>query len=191
MDVATLSVAVAALVDREDAAWLYDALQAVIKLQVNYPVALVGSAAVVDPLRELARTNPRAFPNLIHLADTKRVALGKPPLTSSPEPDKFDKREYMREFMDKKRLRLRKAVEVENFLRPERDALRGRARLDFMDRKAAEWKADLDARVDRARQASGGRLDAETLDVLRAQFWQYVDDQLEEQMQDARLKLRR
>lgn len=189
MSMSELSAALAALIERDDAAWLYDALQAVIRLQTQYPVALTGSAAVVDPVRQFALSNPDALPRLVSLVDAKRAARGLPPLVPPPD-DKFDKTEYMRDFMEKKRQRLRRAVEIENFARPERDALRGRARLDYMDTQAAKWKAELDARIKRAREAAGGPLDRELLVTLRSQFWTWVDSQLDDAEEAARRKLK-
>lgn len=99
----------------------------------------------------------------------------------APEPvDGFDKSAYMREFMQAKRVRLRRAAEIENMHRPARDRLIGRTRLDFMDAQASKWKTEMDRRVEVARQAAnGGRLPKETLDLVRLGFWQWVDEQLD------------
>lgn len=190
MNIGPIAQATAALVESSDAGWLFDALMAVVRLQVNYPVCLTGEAAVVDPLRELARDKPGALDRVLNLVDSKRAALGLPPLVP-PVSDKFDKREYMRQFMDQKRQRQRRAVEIENLCRSERDMLRGRSRLDFMDTQAARWKSELDERLQRAREARGGPLDQETLDTLRKQFWQWVDESLDEAEAEARRKLKR
>lgn len=102
-----------------------------------------------------------------------------------------DKTAYMREFMQTKRIRMRRAAEIENLVRPPRDRLIGRAHLDFMDAVAAKWKAEMDRRVEVARQAAdGGRLPKETLDAVRQQFWDTVDLQLSEAEQAARERLR-
>ena len=86
---------------------------------------------------------------------------------------------------------MRRAVEIENFLRPERDSLRGRTRLDFMDAQAARWKEELDTRIQSARVAAGGPLSSATLASLRSQFWSWVDEQLDKAEAEARQKLRR
>lgn len=190
MDLTLLSEAASALIERDDAPWLYDALCAAVRLQVNYPVALIGSAAVVDVLRAAAKDDPKMYERVIALVDAKRAGKGKLPLVPVEE-DRFDKREYMRDFMDKKRQRLRRAVEIENFLRPERDALKGRSRLDFMDHQAACWKEELDVRIQRAREVSGGPLNHSALTSIRGQFWAWVDEHLDKAEADARQRLRR
>lgn len=185
-----LAGAVEALIEREDAHQLLDAVEATARLRRNYKVELSGDTAMLNPLVDLAVSDPEAFGRVLHLIDVKRVTRGKVPLVP-PKSDRFDKTEYMRNFMDAKRQRQRRAVSIENMTRPDRDALRGRTRLDFMDAQAAKWKLELDARLERARAASDGTLNKDVLSATRSLFWQWVDDQLDQAEQAARDKLRR
>lgn len=182
--------AVEALVTQEDASRWFDALTATARLSRMYPVALTGDAAVLNPLLQLSLADSAAFERVIKLVEAKRAAAGLAPLVP-PADTRFDKTEYMRSFMDQKRQRQRRAVSIENMARSERDALRGRARLDFMDAQAARWKAELDQRIQRARDASGGQLTNAALTGIRTTFWQWLDDQLDEAEEAARRKMRR
>ena len=60
-----------------------------------------------------------------------------------------------------------------------------------MDTVAARWKAELDEKLDRARQAHGQRLPKELDVALREQFWRSVDERLDELEQNARESLRK
>jgi hypothetical protein len=190
MDLTALTLAVTALVEHDDASWLYAALVAAVKMQRDYPVALIGRGAVVNPLLALALEDPEAYARVLALVETKRALAELPPLHPPPE-DGFDKTAYMRDFMDRKRQRQRRAAEIENYLRPARAALKGKARIEYMDRVAAGWKARLDELIDKARAAQGPRLSAEVLETIRSQFWQSVDEELDAAAEEARRKLRR
>lgn len=182
MDTRTALLAAASeLISRADASDLFDSLQAVARLagKARHPVALTGSAESLNPLVELARKDFAAYERVLELVDVKRQAAGLEPLKPAAD-DGFDKTTYMRVFMDQKRQRQRRAVEVENLQRPERDRLIGRARLDFMDVQAARWKAQLDARMATAREANGGtRLPKAVEQAVRAQLWASVDAELD------------
>lgn len=174
-----LRQAVVLLIESPDAERLHESLTATIRLARLHPVRLTGQAEALNPLLELGTKDPDALSRMIALVDAKRAQAGRAPLYVPPD-DKFDKADYMRAFMDQKRQRQRRAVEIENAMRPERDRLIGRHRLDFMDARAAEWKQELDALIARAREATGKRLPKDHLDTLRAQFWAGVDKKLDE-----------
>lgn len=183
-----LRQAVITLVEAPDAEHLHDSLTAAVKLARVHPIELSGDAATLNPLLHLGATNPEAFARIMALVDAKRREAGRAPLVP-PQEDKFDKVEYMRVFMDQKRQRQRRAAEIENLQRPDRERLIGRARLDFMDRCAAEWKRELDELLERARTNMGTqRLPRDHLDALRAQFWASVDARLDALEQDVRQK---
>lgn len=171
--------AVNALIRSPDAQSLYDAMLAVANLAMTQPVGLVGNAAIVNPLLDLRRQNPDKYDRVLELVEARRAEAGFSPL-QRPASDKFDKSDYMREFMDRKRQRQRRAVEIENIIRPGRDKLVGRARLDFMDRQAAKWKVELDAMLENAREKVGGRLAKDVMVGLRDQFWAKIDTELDE-----------
>lgn len=183
-----LRQAVITLVEAPDAEYLYDALTAAVKLARVHAINLAGDAATLNPLLHLGVADVEAFDRVLALIDRKRADAGRPALQKGGD-DKFDKVEYQRVFMEQKRLRQRRAADVENLQRPDRERLVGRARLDFMDRCAAEWKRELDALLARARENLGvQRLPREHLDALRTQFWASVDARLDSAEQDAREK---
>jgi hypothetical protein len=182
--------AVNLLITHPSAHSYFESLLAVTNLAKLHPIELTGEAAPLNALLRLRLKDEVAYERVLELVETKRHLAGYDPLIR-PTEIKFDKTEYMRSFMDKKRERQRRAVEIENMLRPERDALKGRARLDFMDRQSAKWKQELDTKIERARQAQGGRLMKEALDTLREQFWTHVDSQLDQLEALAREEMRK
>ena len=157
---------------------LFDTLTSIIRVARLHPVKLDGDAAVLNPLLSLALNDPAAYEWVIVLIDNRRVTAGLEALRP-PEEKKFDKVAYQRDFMDHKRQRQRRAVEIENMARPPRDQLIGRARLDFMDGQAAKWKTRLDDLLDAARRERGSRLPREVMEQLRTQFWAGVDAELD------------
>lgn len=178
-DKQALLAALNTLIASDDARHLFQTLTAVVNLKVVHAVALDGEAAVLNPLVDIGRTDPERFERLIAKVDGKRREALKAPLVE-PKDDGFNKTEYMREFMYQKRLRMRRAAEIENKTRSPKDALIGRSRLDFMEAQAAKWKLELDRRIEVAREANGGaRLPKDTMDTVRTQFWSYIDEQLD------------
>jgi hypothetical protein len=166
------------LVLSPDAQTAYNSMLAIANLAKVHPVALTGTAAVLNPLLHLRLSDEEAYDRVLALVEGKRRAAGAAPL-ERPATDRFDKIEYMREFMDAKRQRQRRAAEIENMLRSEPDKLIGRARLDFMDGQSAKWKQELDARLEKAREMKGGRLPRAQVEAIRAAFWRSVDDRLD------------
>lgn len=166
------------LVLSPDAQTAYNSMLAIANLAKMHPVALTGTAAVLNPLLRLRLIDEEAYDRVFALVEGKRQAAGATPL-ERPATDRFDKIEYMREFMDAKRQRQRRAAEIENMLRLEPDRLIGRARLDFMDGQSAKWKQELDARLEKAREMKGGRLPRVQVEAIRAAFWRSVDDRLD------------
>lgn len=180
-----LLAAVNALIRSPDAHAHLQALEAIYPLAKVHPVRLTGDAAVLNPLLELRLTNAQRFEAMLDLVDAKRREAGFDELRPHREV-RFDKVAYMRAFMDAKRARQRRAAEIENLMRPQRDRLIGRSRIEFMERQSGKWKRELDERVNRAREAQGGRLSKETLELLRNQFWGDVDKYLDDLEAEAR-----
>lgn len=174
-----LLAAVNLLIRSPDAHAHLDALEAIFPLAKTHPVRLVGDAAPLNALLDLHLTDPQRYERLLELVETKRREAGFDELRPHRE-SRFDKVEYMRNFMDRKRARQRRAAEIENLMRPSRDRLIGKSRIEFMERQASRWKRDLDEFVNKARVAQGGRLSKETLDTLREQFWSGVDKYLDD-----------
>ena len=186
-DLTAITSAAILLANTPDAAELFDALQTVIRLSAarKLPVALTGAAEPLNALVTLHMTDRPAYDRTLALIEDRRARAGYPPLVAPPQ-DSFDKRSYMRNFMDRKRQRMNRAVELENLDRPERDKLRGTARLDFCDAQAAKWKKELDNRLKAARAAAGGAISKTVDGTLREQFWAWVDAQLDEAEAKAR-----
>jgi hypothetical protein len=174
-----LLVAVNELIRSEDARQKLDAVEAILPAARRYSAVLTGELAIMNPLVELAVKQSDKFEKVLDLVDDKRAAAGLLPLRTKG--DQFDKNAYMKEFMVQKRARERRAADIENMMRPERDRLIGRARTDFMQRQAARWKEERDALLERARSNyDSGRIPREELDLLLKQFWENVDKQLDD-----------
>jgi hypothetical protein len=141
-------------------------------------VTLTGEAEPLNALALFKTGNPDKYEAIIDLIERKRAEAGSDPLRKAAD-DRFDRNEYMQQFMVQKRLRERRAVDIENMLRDPRDKLIGRSRLDFMQRKAAEWKLERDRLIAVAKDARKGRLTREDTTMVLAQFWGKVDDQLD------------
>lgn len=176
----TWRAVVALLVTDSGAPLHYQAMQATARLAKAHPVVLAGEAAPLNHLIALETRDPKAHASLMALIERKRAELGLAPL-EAPEPEGFDKVEYMRHFMAQKRQRLVRAADDENAIRKRagHQTLRGPARLEFMRIQGVKWNDELERRIDRAREAAGGRVPQKSLDVLRVQFWKWVDDQLD------------
>lgn len=178
--------AVNALIQSPQAHEWYDALTAAVPLAQRHPIKLSDGPAVLNPLLKLRLQDKIAYERVIGLVDQHRAKLGYDPLVPPVEPAGYDKVEYMREFMEQKRVRQRLAADTENLLRPERDKLVGNHRLEFMRRQSAKWKAQLDSHLQHAREASGGSLTKEQDRAARAAFWATIDRDLERRHEWAR-----
>ena len=174
----SLLEAVNHLVEMEDASGLFSDLQALIPVARNLGARFSGARAVVNPLLDLALSNPEQFARVVELIGSKREAAGRSPLTGAVD-DTFDKADYMREFMQQKRDRERRAVKIENMIRPENAQLKGRARLDFMQVQSARWNHQRTELLEKARAANSGRLSREVQNELLRGFWQRIDDELD------------
>lgn len=179
--------AVNILVEAKDAPALYSALMSLLPVARNLGARFGGDRVVLNPLVELALTNPEQFQRVLALIEKKREAAGLPPLAPPPD-ESFDKTDYMREFMQQKRERERRAVEIENMMRPEASILRGRARLDFMQMQSARWNTQREALLTQAREAQGGRLPKEVTHEIITGFWARVDKELDDLEEAAKRK---
>jgi hypothetical protein len=140
---------------------------------------LTGDAAALNPLALLKVAQPDVYDGVIELVERKRAEAGYEPLETAQD-DKFDKSAYMQLFMEQKRLRQRRAADVENLQRADRDKLVGRARLDFMQRQSALWKTERDAFLQRAREAAAPRrLKKDDIALVLETFWKKVDERLD------------
>lgn len=189
IDKQALLGAVNLLVLDDAAPTFYEALTVAVQLPKHLPLGLQGQAELMTPLVELARRDRSAYEAVLQLIDKKREARGWPPLTP-PKKEGFNKVDYQRQFMDQKRQRERRAAEIENMLRPERDKLIGNTRLEFMRQTSAKWKIRRDELVDRARAAHGGQIPMEAMRALLEKFWSQVDQELDEAEAEALRKIR-
>lgn len=138
-----------------------------------------GERSVLNPLLSLAVSSPAQFERVIALVERKRDEAYLPPLAQGAE-DRFDKADYMRDFMQHKRERERRAVDIENMIRPAHDRLKGRARLDFMQMQSAKWKDARDRALERARETLGRRLRKDEVRDTVTAFWSTIDRELDE-----------
>ena len=180
--------AVNLLILDDNAPTYYDALTIVAPIRENLPIGLTGPAEVLMPLVHMYRTDRDAYDRVLDLVDRKREMRGWPPL--QPAPKGFDKVEYQRQFMDQKRQRERRAVEIENMLRPERDKLIGNARNDFMRHQSRKWKQRRDDMLEAARVAKGSRLSQDEYKGVIAGLWALVDQELDKLETEALNKMR-
>jgi len=186
MESSDLLEAVRVLIGSPNATTLYSQLLAVQRLPPALPIKLTGDAAVLNPMLALYRTNREQYDTVMMLIDDKRELKDRPLLRDPPKPDKFDKNEYQRVFMDQSRVRQRRAVAVENDSRPTKDRLIGNARLEFMRQQAKRWKVRRDQVVQAARAANGGTLDQGYYTALLEQFWAGIDAELTEMEENVR-----
>lgn len=187
LDKTALLGSVNTLIASPDAHELFDKLNAVAAIATSVPVALTNGAAVLNPLLQLRTRNMEAFDRVVRMIEAKREALGYDRLVQVTRVYAYDKTSYMREFMDQKRTRQRKAADIENMLRPTRDRLLGNARLEFMRRQSAKWKELRDERLEFARVEGGGALTAAQRKQVLDEFWKQVDIDLDYRMARARV----
>jgi hypothetical protein len=186
MDKQELLEAVNELIVAPDAHDLFEALRDVIPLATRQPILLTGRSAAVNPILRLRVDNVEAYNKVMELVERRRAERGYDALQPAAEPPGYDKTAYMREFMEQKRVRQRRAAEIENMLRPERDKLVGNHRLEFMRQQSLRWKEQLDAHMRKVKDASGGSLTREMDRMHRGQFWAAVDRHLDEKYEAAR-----
>lgn len=188
-DKQALLIAINHLVLSERAETHYNLLESLLGLPVDTPVKLTDEAEMLNALLELGREDRDAYGRVMELVDRKRVERGWTPLLK-PEPQGFNRNEYQRDFMYQKRQRERRAVEIENMLRPARDKLIGNDRLEFMRRTSARWKESRDKMMTAARQASGGTLSKDQVSAILKAFWERVDRELDEAEAETMRKIR-
>lgn len=174
----SLLEAVTALVVADNGPELYRDVLALIPVSRTLNAQFSGERAVLNPLVSLGASNPEQFGRVIDLIESKRAIAGLTPLVK-PADNSFDKSEYMRDFMQQKRDRERRAAEIENLMRPPHDQLRGRPRIDFMQRQSARWKEQRDDALERARANNNGRLSKPQQNELLSAFWAGIDRELD------------
>jgi len=166
--------AVRYLVESDQAEREAQELDTVVQFARLHPVRFKGDLSTLNPLLDLALTDPATFERIQALINTKRTAAGNVPAWPPEERERFDVRTYQRELMARRRLRVGRVVDVENSLRPERDQIRGNARMEFERVQLKKWGDQLRARLDAARLNSGGRLTKEHLQGITDKFWSGV-----------------
>ncbi len=172
--------AVNCLITNDDAVEFFNALTAILPNARAFDARFTGTRAVLNPLVDLAVSDSEKFASVLDLIETKRAASGKPRLQQNTQPG-YDKTDYMRDFMQQKRDRERRAVEIENLMRKPTEQLSGRARLDFMQVQSGKWKAGRDAALAAAREHAGGkRLTKPQMQSVIAAFWAKVDKELDD-----------
>jgi hypothetical protein len=177
VDLAEVKEAARLLVTSEQATELFAALDSVVRNASLLPVRISGGGADMNPLLEAYRSDKELYRTVMSWVDNKRAELGKTPFV---EDQGFDKTGYMREFMQNKRVRERRAVEIENLERPERDKLIGRSRMDFVAHQSTLWKKERDQMLKAAREARHGALPKDELTGVLDLFWAKIDARLDD-----------
>ncbi len=157
-----------------------EALDVVFEVSNRHPVKLAAGMAVLNPLLRLRRENPQGWEGVKTLIDTKRAIKGLKPCWPAPEPESFDKPEYQRQLMAERRERPRRAVDLENMQRPAHAQLRGKPRLEYMDRTFAKWAAKRDRHLEACAEQKGSKLTREEAAQARDDFWRTVDRRMDE-----------
>lgn len=181
-----------ALITDPYAVKLYETLMAVAALPRHLPIGIVGDAELLNPLLHQYHANRDVFDATMDIVDKKREERGLEPLRKEEEQKGFDKNAYQAAFMEQKRFRERRAANIENMRRPERDRLIGNARLEFMRQASAKWKQRRDEMVNNAREARGvDRLSKQDLQEVLATFWSQIDRELDDQEEAVRNRVAR
>lgn len=178
--------------DNETAQRYGQTVESMARFRTRHPDAWLGyELEVLNPLVNLAERDPDGFTRVQSLIDGKREQRGAEAIWPDPNDERFDKTEYQRILMQERRQRSRRALEIENMQRSERDKLVGSARLDFENRVIAQWGAELQKTLAEARQAASGRLNKERQAAIRERFWSSVDDRLDEEYENTRRRILR
>lgn len=174
-----LMAAAKLLIKEHDGPPLYRMMvECAVLMHKYHELRFVGAAEPLTTLGAMKVRNNTVFQGVIDLIERKRKEVGYAPLDDKPEKG-FDKDAYMAEFMQQKRLRLRRAAELENMRRPERDRLVGKPRLEFMDRQSALWATQREEFLERAKQSAGGRLSKAQREEVVAAFWTKIDNTMD------------
>lgn len=175
-----LAAAANLLIRSPNAKHLLDAVDTCAPLLAQYKeLMFIGEASELYTLARMKVSRPKVYEGVLRLVEQRRQAEGVEPLGTAKDHDKFDRNQYMQEFMLQKRARERRAADLENMRRPERDRLVGRSRLDFMQRVARDWKTELDALKARVVAAHNGKVKRENMQQVSTQFWESVDSRLD------------
>ena len=164
---------------------MFAVLMDVVKVK-QLPVKLMGDAAILNPLLALSREDEEAFDRVVALIDSKRAKRGWPPLKTD---EKFDRNEYQRDFMYQKRVRERRAADIENMNRTDRTRLIGTKRIEYMRTISNRWKKRRDELLDAERKRLDGTMPLETMRSLLEQFWARVDEELDALEAEARRQM--
>lgn len=189
-DRAALLTAVNKLVQDSSANHLYLKMLELIPVARRIGARFVGDDAELNPLIDLAVADADKYASVMQLVETKRAQQGMPALDAARTEDgHFDKVDYMRDFMQEKRLRERRAADIENMIRAPKDRLVGRARLDFMQMQSKKWKQQRDVALDAARAECSGKLSRAQMSALLDKFWAKIDSDLDDLEELARAEM--
>jgi hypothetical protein len=178
VDMDEVKAAAKLLVTDDEAVDLYNILATTVRRAALLPIKLTGKYTKMNPLLDLYRDDKETYSTILKWVVDKREDRNLPPLRDEKA---LNKSEYMREFMFDMRARWRKAVYIENMLRPEKDKLKGEPRRQFEKRCSLEWARQRDALLDAERKRLGvERLPQDVLQATLKAFWENVDEQLEE-----------
>lgn len=171
----------------DDSRKLYEHMTRAYELaRKGVPVRLTGRSAVMNPLIDLMLSDHDTYEAVLQYIVKKRDALGQPPLEDSDQV----RRDYMREMMVTRRARLSRLVDLWNSMRPEREKLRGKARMEFERVHGNRWFAARGDRELTMREQVGRRLTHQERTNMLISFWKEVDSELDDLEEFARNQMR-
>lgn len=167
MDKAALKTAVEYLIGCTKYIEARRSINEAVDLWAKRPMTFAGDLAVLNPLIDLGVASPEALANVFALVERKR--------RTAPSARKVD---YQRDYMRQRRVRINKAVRLEEIVRgkrmtPEERKAYGIATLANWIKQRQEWL--------------GQHSDAswKERNELAGQFWKKVDDQLDHDLSEA------
>lgn len=168
-----------------------EALEATFEVSRRHPVKLTGTMAVLNPLLVLRHENPEGWEAVKALIDSKRAMKSLKPAWPAPSRETFADRkpEYQRQLMAERRERSRRAADIENLQRSEREQLIGKARMEFMDHTFAKWAKRRDLYLENITAELGRSLSRPEAATHREAFWKIIDAELDEKEEAVRREL--
>lgn len=181
---ALLAAAVNELVQAEDASSKLDAIEAITPAARRYTARLTGELEVLNPLVELAVSSPDKYQRMLVLVDEARARAGLLPLRAKKP---FDKRAWVRDTMEQRRIRERRAADIENMTRAYKDRLTGQARMNFMQAQYNRWAQRYKEMLAEAQEQVGGEhLPRPLRAEIKARWWAEVDAELDAKEEQAK-----
>ena len=137
----------------------------------NLEIQFYGEHSQFNPLLSLMGTNFNSAQKVFDLVDKKREETNLPALTINIPEDSG----YLREFLENKRGRLQRMIEITNANRSISEKLRGTARLNFERETAEVWHTQHLERAKELQIQLGRRLTQEEKRAVSEDCWKDID----------------